>query len=88
MPRRTIKSRDRTWTVSLSGETTIYDRDEVGLVFTSGEGDARERRVTRFSPMGARSPELALNELSDGELRSLLETSQPAWTAPETGYRP
>ena len=25
--------------------------------------------------------------LTDGELRALLATSQPAWTAPETGYR-
>lgn len=88
MPRRTIESGDRTWTVTLSGETTIYDRDEIGLIFASGEGDARERRVTRFSPRGAQSPELALNELSTSELLSLLETSQPARTAPETGYRP
>jgi hypothetical protein len=40
----------------------------------------------RFSPLGSRSPESALQELSEDQLRSYFTMSQPAWTAPETGY--
>jgi hypothetical protein len=89
MPRRTIQTDGRTWGVSLTGRRTVYARDEVSLMFTSDDdGMARERRVTRFSPLGARSPDMALNELTDAQLRDLLATSQPAEMAPETGYRP
>ena len=86
MPRRVIEVEGRRWEVMPSGRTTQYSRDEFGLVFTSGQGDSRERRVVRYSPLGARSPEASLNELSDYQLTQLLGTSQPAWTAPETGY--
>lgn len=88
MPRRTIETDGRTWAVSLTGGRTVYARDEVGLMFTSHDGMTRERRITRFSPLGARSPDMALNELTDAQLRDLLATSQPAEMAPETGYRP
>ena len=69
-----------------TGCVTQYTRDEFGLLFTRGTGSARERRVMRFSPMGSRSPENAFNELSDEQLRTYFSLSQPAWTAPETGY--
>jgi hypothetical protein len=75
------------WAVSVSGRITQYVKDEFGLIFSRGAGAARERRVARYSPLGAKSRELSLAELSDRELRDLLAHSQPAWTAPEMGYR-
>jgi hypothetical protein len=75
------------WVVLPSGRNTQYVRDEFGLLFSRGAGPSRERRVARYSPGGARIRELSLNELSDADLRGLLAVSQPAWTAPETGYR-
>lgn len=86
MARRTIEVNGQEWTISSTGRVTQYTRDEFGLLFTRGTGSTRERRVMRFSPMGSRSPENALNELSDVQLRTYFTMSQPAWTAPETGY--
>ena len=63
-------------------------KDEFGLVFSRGTGPNRERRVVRYTPLGAKSRELSLRQLSDQELRELLAHSQPSWTAPELGYRP
>lgn len=87
MPRRLIDVDGVQWAVSVSGRITQYVKDEFGLVFTRGAGAGRERRVSRYSPLGAKSRELSLAEMSDRELRDLLAHSQPAWTAPEMGYR-
>lgn len=87
MPRRIIEVDGQTWEVAVSGRTTQYTKDEFGLVFTRGTGPDRERRVVRYSPLGVKSRELSLARLSDTELRDLLATSQPSWTAPELGYR-
>jgi hypothetical protein len=87
MPRRIIEVDGVEWEVSVSGRITQYLKDEFGLVFSRGAGAARERRVSRYSPLGAKSRELSLSQLSDGELKELLTFSQPARTAPETGYR-
>ncbi len=87
MPRRMIDVDGERWEVAVSGRSTQYTKDEFGLVFTRGTGPERERRVARYSPLGAKSRELSLNQLSDRELRDLLSWSQPAWTAPELGYR-
>lgn len=87
MPRRIIEVEGESWEVAVSGRVTQYVKDEFGLVFSRGTGPARERRVTRYSPMGAKSRELSLHQLSDQELRQLLAHSQPSWTAPELGYR-
>ena len=87
MPRRILEVDGEQWEVAVSGRTTQYVKDELGLVFARGTGLNRERRVTRYSPLGAKSSELALAELTDAQLRDLLARSQPAWTAPETGYR-
>jgi hypothetical protein len=87
MPRRIIEVDGSQWEVAVSGRTTQYTKDEFGLVFTRGTGPDRERRLARYSPLGAKSRELSLAELSDAELRELLAHSQPSWTAPETGYR-
>lgn len=87
MPRRIVEIEGQQWTVSVSGRTTQYTKDEFGLVFSRGTGPDREQRVVRYSPLGAKSREMSLGELSDQELRELLAHSQPSWTAPEMGYR-
>jgi hypothetical protein len=77
----------RTWRVSLIGRYTVYERDEFPVLFERRDAHGKkERRVSRFSPQGARSRRLALGELSDAELRTLFEQSQPDWTSPELGY--
>lgn len=87
MPRRIIEVDGEKWEVTPSGRVTQYVRDEFGLIFSRGSGPDRERRVVRYSPLGARNREVSLNELSDRQLAQLLARSQPSWTAPETGYR-
>lgn len=86
MPRRILEVDGTQWEVAVSGRVTQYVKDEFGLVFSRGTGSAREQRVTRYSPRGAKSRELALAQLGDAELRELLTHSQPAFTAPETEY--
>lgn len=86
MARGTIVVNGETWMVFPSGRVTVYDRDQFGLVFQQGTGPERRRRFTRFAPVGNRSPDAALAELSDRELVELFHQSQPAWTAPESAY--
>ena len=87
MPRRIIEVDGEQWKVAVSGRSTQYTKDEFGLVFTRGTGPGREQRVVRYSPRGAKSRELSLARMSDGDLARLLAVSQPGWTAPELGYR-
>jgi hypothetical protein len=87
MPRRIITADGEQWGVAVSGWVTQYVKDEFGVVFTRGVGPDRERRVARYSPLGAKSRELSLSQLSNQELLELLSHSQPSWTAPEMGYR-
>ena len=87
MPRRIIEANGEQWEVSVSGRVTQYVKDEFGVIFTRGVGSGREQRVSRYSPLGAKSRERSLSQLSDAELRELLDHSQPSWTAPEMGYR-
>jgi hypothetical protein len=87
MPRRIIEVDGERWQVAVSGRSTQYNKDEFGLVFTRGTGPDREQRVVRYSPLGAKSRELSLARMNDRELADLLAVSQPAWTAPELGYR-
>ena len=87
MPRRIIDVDGEQWQVAGSGRSTQYNKDEFGLVFTRGTGPGREQRAVRYSPLGAKSSELSLASLSDRQLAELLAVSQPAWTAPELGYR-
>lgn len=87
MPRRIIDVDGERWEVAVSGRSTQYTKDEFGLVFTRGTGPDRERRVVRYSPLGAKSRESSLDELTDRELSDLLGFSQPAWISPELGYR-
>jgi hypothetical protein len=88
MPTRTVNIGGRTWRVFPSGRVTQYDRDEFGILFVSDGGTAgkREVRVTRYSPVGARSRERSLAEMSDAELARLFESSQPSETSPEADY--
>jgi len=86
MPSRAITVDGRSWLVFPSGRITQYDRDEFGLIFIAGTGGDREVRVTRYSPVGARSRERSLVELSDAELSQLFQFSQPSDTSPEADY--
>jgi hypothetical protein len=86
MARRTITVDGAAWEVFPSGHPTLYGRDEFGLVFQQGTGPARRRRFTRYSPVGNRSREASLAELSDRQLIELFRVSQPAWTSPEAAY--
>jgi len=86
MARRTIVVDGERWEVYPSGRVTVYGRDQFGLILEHGTGPMRRRRVTHFSPVGARSIERAFAELSERELLELFRESQPAWTAPEVDY--
>ena len=86
MPGRTVEIEGQTWQVFPSGRVTQYDRDEFALLFVSERGGKRVLRVTRYSPVGARSRERSLAELSDEELKRLFDSSQPGETSPEAGY--
>ncbi len=86
MAGRTIVVDGAPWRVVPSGRVTVYGQDQFGLVFEQGTGPERRRRFTRYSPVGNRSPDAALAELSDRELVQLFHESQPAWTAPEGAY--
>jgi len=87
VPTRRIMIEGREWQVYPSGFLTQYVGDEFGLIFVTGSGDAREVRVTRYSPMGARSREQSLAELEDAKLHELFRASQPGARSPEAGYR-
>lgn len=86
MSRRILMVDGDRWEVYPSGRVNVYGRDQFGLIFEHGTGPQRRRRVTHFSPLGARSIEPAFAELSDRELLELFRQSQPAWTAPEADY--
>jgi hypothetical protein len=86
MPTRSVTVGGKKWLVFPSGRVTQYDRDEFGLVFVAGTGPSREVRVTRYSPVGARSRETSLAALSEAELQQLFGYSQPSDTSPEADY--
>jgi hypothetical protein len=74
------------WEVGLSGRRTQYGPDEVSLAFRPVGGTSAEERYARFSPRHAKAAEMALEELSDTALLTLLGTAQPAWTSPDGSY--
>ncbi|HTS89410.1 MAG TPA: hypothetical protein VMG41_13035 [Gemmatimonadales bacterium] len=86
MSPKAIQIDGQAWEVSPSGRVTQYTRDELSLIFHRQGGTAAEDRVVRYSPVGSRIPEDSLAELGEQQLRELFRRSQPAWTAPETGY--
>lgn len=86
MPSRTITVSGTTWHVVPSGLITQFTQDEFGLLFTREEGGTREVRVTRYSPVAARSREQSFAELSESDLQALFLQSQPSATSPEARY--
>ena len=86
MPTRSVSIDGTSWNVYPSGFVTQMYQDEYGLIFIRGSGAARETRVTRYSPQGARSREASLAEMSDERLVELFRASQPSATSPEAGY--
>lgn len=88
MPTRTVNIGGKSWRVFPSGRVTQYDRDEFAVLFVAEDmrDGKREVRVTRYSPVGARSRERSLAGLSEADLTRLFTTSQPSETSPEAGY--
>lgn len=87
MPARQLVVDGRTWRVYPGGFLTQSVADEFSLLFVTGTGDAREVRLTRFSPVGTRSREQAVAELDERGLRRLFLLSQSSARSPEAGYR-
>jgi hypothetical protein len=86
MPTRTLNAAGRSWRVYPSGRVTQYDRDEFALLFVAERDGRREVRVTRYSPVGIRSREQSLAEMTEADLARLFEQSQPGETSPEADY--
>jgi hypothetical protein len=86
MPTRSVTIGGRAWRVFPSGRVTQYDRDEFALLFVYEAEGKRTVRVTRYSPVGVRSRERSLAEMSDADLQRLFEVSQPSDTSPEADY--
>ncbi len=86
MTRPTILVDGSIWKVYPTGRITVYGKDEFGLLFELGTGPERKRRFTRYSPLGSKSTDASLAELTERELLDLFHQSQPAWTSPEGGY--
>jgi hypothetical protein len=86
MARPTIVVDGWIWKVYPTGRITVYGKDEFGLLFELGTGPERTRRFTRYSPLGSKSPDASLAELTERQLQDLFHQSQPAWTSPEGGY--
>jgi hypothetical protein len=86
MPTRTITVDGKTWKVFPSGRVTQNEHDEFALLFVAGVGADRTVRVTRYSPVGSRSRERSLVEMSDADLQRLFASSQPSDTSPEAEY--
>jgi hypothetical protein len=91
MPARRVQIDGIEWQVFPSGFLTQSVGDEFGLIFQRGHGDAREVRVTRYSPVAraaSTSRESSLAALDNAELLELFRMSQPSARSPEAGYRP
>ena len=87
MTERKMKIDGREWTVSIIGRVTVYEKDEFSLLFErKDEQGRRVRRVSRFSPQGARSRAQALAELSEAELNALFQQSAADTNSPELNY--
>ena len=86
MARRTIVVDSYLWKVYSAGRVTVYGKDEFGLLFELGTGSERKRRFTRYSPLGSKSTDGSLAELTERQLLDFFRQSQPAWTSPEGEY--
>ncbi len=86
MPFRTITVDGAAWNVQPTGYITVNTKDEFALIFTRGDGAARETRVVRYSPAGPRWREASFAALTDDDLARLFAQSQPGATSPEAFY--
>ena len=86
MPRQIADGAGVLWDVMPSGRSTQYGSDETSLEFRRCDDREAAPRFVRYSPRGAKSVEMALEDASDQSLAALLATSQPAWTSPDGGY--
>src|SRR5258708_4044265 len=86
MTRRTIVVDNCIWKVYPTGRITVYGKDEFGLLFELGTGPERKRRFTRYSPLGSKSTDASLAELTERQLLALFHHSQPPWTSPDGGH--
>ncbi len=86
MPRRIIDVRGERWEVAVNGARTQSTKDEFGLRFVRIAGGPPETRFARYTPLGSKARESSLATLGDADLARFLTHSQPAWTAPESGY--
>jgi len=87
MIERQVTIDGQTWTAAIAGRYTAYERDEFAVVFARRDGHGKKlQRVARFSPLGSRNRSQALQELTDAELATLFQQSQPDWTSPELDY--
>jgi hypothetical protein len=86
VPRRIIDVRGERWEVAVNGARTQSTKDEFGLRFVRIAGGPAETRFARYTPLGSKARETSLATLGDADLARLLAHSQPAWTAPESGY--
>src|SRR5438093_676447 len=84
MTRRTIVVDSEIWKVYPTGRITVYGKDEFGLLFELGTGPERKRRFTRYSPLGSKSTDASLAELTERQLLDFFRQSQPAWTSPRS----
>lgn len=87
MARRIIEVNGERWSVSPAGRTTQYEKDEFAIRFARLPAGATPERIARYSPLGSKSRETSLAQLTDAELIALLNVSQPSWTSSELGYR-
>ncbi|HLG04748.1 MAG TPA: hypothetical protein VI383_01235 [Gemmatimonadales bacterium] len=87
MPRRIIEVNGERWAASAAGRVTQYEKDEFAVRFTRLPAGSGGDRIARYSPLGSKSRETSLAELSEAELIALFRVSQPSWTSPELGYR-
>ena len=72
MTRRTIVVDSEIWKVYPTGRITVYGKDEFGLLFELGTGPERKRRFIRYSPLGSKSTDASLAELTERQLAGLL----------------
>ncbi|HEY4321780.1 MAG TPA: hypothetical protein VGM77_11465 [Gemmatimonadales bacterium] len=86
MPRQVTDLAGEVWNVMPSGRRTQYGADETSLEFRKAADASAPPRFVRYSPRGAKSVEIALEDVSDAALLQLLAVTQPSWTAPEQAY--
>ena len=87
MPGRVIEVNGERWSVSPAGRVTQYEKDEFALRFTRVPAGSAPDRIARYSPLGAKSRENSLAQLTKADLIALFQVSQPSWTSSELGYR-